>query len=924
MLVGRDRERAEIGRLLDAARGSQSGALVLRGEPGVGKTALLEDARERATDMHVLAARGVESESELPFAGLHQLVRPALEFVARLPEPQAEALRAALGLGPSAAHERFLVFAACLSLLSELSERRPVLCLIDDAHWLDAGSADTLRFVARRLDAEGIVMLFGARDGDARTFDAPDVPTLRLEGLDATAAAALLVRSAGVEASPSVRDALVTRTGGNALALLEMPSALTQAQLAGHEPLPDALPLTRQVETVFLERVRRLPEETQRLLLVAATDDSENLTLITHAAASLGVSEGALDPAEQVDLVAVRGNQLTFRHPLVRSAVYGSATSSDRRAAHHALAEALTHDTEQADRRAWHLGSSTLEPDDGVILALEEAAARAEARTGYMASARALERAAELSPDAASRGRQLVGAARAASLAGEDERAVAITEAALPLVSDPLLRAEIAHVRELAAVRRGRPHDVVPLLIEVAGEVAPLDPAEAIRLLVDAADAVWQGGDRAGYLEITRFAATLDPPEGDETSAAFARSLAGFAAMIAGDTPEGVRLLDGVAAWGDAAEEPRHVVWASYGAQWLGDEERFWRLTERAASLARERGELGILADTLGMRAGQLALKQQLDEASVAASEAVAFARELGASNLELYPRAALAIVSAIRGGDDAESHASAVLELATANGLVLRASMARYALALVDLGAGRWSDALERLNELADGDGASLDPLVGLTFPDRIEAATRASRPAEAQAAFPQFEVWVGYSGSRSAQPRLESCRALLAAGEEATEHFEHALRLGGDARPFDLARIQLLYGEHLRRVRRRTDARVQLRAALETFERLRARPWAERAQTELRASGETARKRDATTTAELTPQELQVAHLVSGGLSNKEVAAQLFLSPRTIDAHLRSVFAKLELTSRTQLARLLLDADGSGVAIDAQASGG
>ena len=905
MLYGRDVERATIGALLDGARISESGALVLRGEAGIGKSALLEDARDRATDMHVLAARGVESESELPFAALHQLIRPALDRLDALPAPQAGALRSALGLGETAGQERFLVFSACLSLLAELAERRPVLCLVDDAHWLDAASSDALQFVARRLHAEGIVLLFAAREGEVRSFEAADVPSLLLTGLDAKAAEVLLKRG-GVEVAPSVRERLLAQTQGNALALVELPLALTDGQLSGQDPLPEALPMTRQLENVFHDRVRRLSDETRLILLVAAADDSEDVVLVGRAGERLHIASSALDAAEHAQLISIHGTRLEFRHTLVRSAVYGAATSSEQRTVHQALADALTDDAEQADRRAWHLASAALEHDTDVVRALDEAAERAEERGGHVAAAKALKRAAELTADSASRGRFLVRAASNLSLAGRDEEALTLANKAGLLVTEPTLRAELAHVRELAAVRCGRPRDVVPVLVDAAREIAPIDPGKAIQLLVDAADAVWQEGDRAGYLDITALSATVVPPAGDETSTLFARSLAGFAAMINGDTSEGVRLLTDVVAWGAGADEPRHVIWASYGAQWLGDEERFGALTDRAAAMARERGEFGILADTLGMRAGQLALRQQFDEASVAASEAVQLAREIKADNLELYPLAALAIVSAVRGRDEeARRQAENVLEHATANGLRLRASMAVYALALVDLGRGRWVEALERLDSLERGASGALDPIVGPIFPDRIEAAVRAARPQEARAALALFEAWIGYSGAPSAQPRLAACRALLAEGDKATEHFEEAIQLDVEARPFDFARIQLLYGEHLRRMRRRTDARIQLRAAVDAFDRLRAEPWAERARGELRATGETARKRDPSTLSELTPQELQIANLVGEGGSNKEIAAQLFLSPRTVEYHLRKVFQKLGISSRAELIR-------------------
>jgi ATP/maltotriose-dependent transcriptional regulator MalT len=420
---------------------------------------------------------------------------------------------------------------------------------------------------------------------------------------------------------------------------------------------------------------------------------------------------------------------------------------------------------------------------------------------------------------------------------------------------------------------------------------------------------VWQGGDLSLYLAIAGRAARVAVPPEDETTTLLAGSLAGFAALIEGDTETGVRLLGQTQVWGETADAPRQILWASFAALWLGDDTRFAALLDRAASMARVRGELGALAEALGIRSAGLALEQRFDEVSVVASEAVELAQELGAVNLELLPRAALAIVSAVRGDDDrARRDAEAVLAHAAANGLPLRAPTAVYALAMTDLARARWADAVERLDSLLDGESGSLDPFAAATVPDVIEAAVRSGRTDEARAALPAFEAKVRYSGDPALQPRLAVCLALLADNEdEATAQFEEALRLGSDvARPLDLARIQLLYGEHLRRLRRRTDARVHLRAALDGFERLRADPWAERARAELRATGETARRRDPSTVSQLTPQELQVARLVSEGMSNKEIAAQLFLSPRTIDSHLRNVFSKLGITSRTQLARL------------------
>jgi ATP/maltotriose-dependent transcriptional regulator MalT len=479
---------------------------------------------------------------------------------------------------------------------------------------------------------------------------------------------------------------------------------------------------------------------------------------------------------------------------------------------------------------------------------------------------------------------------------------------AAPLVTDAQLRATLALVRARAALRTGRPHEVVGLLLDSARELAGSDPGRALDLLTDASIAAWQGGDLALYLEVAELGAGIEPPDGDEAAAAIATSLRGYAAMIEGDTETGAPLLRETVAWASAVDDPVHALWGSFASFWLGDATGFGRLVERAAGLARQRGDIGTLAEALGMRSTQLAFEQRLDDASIAAEEAVRLARELGGRNLEVLPRAALTVVAAARGNDEeARRQGEEVLRLAAEAGLRLRASAAVHGLALSDLAHARWEDALVRLDSLLGPDSA-LDPLVYATLADKIEAAVRAGRPEEGRAVLPLFERRVEYSGLRAAVPRLASCRALLSEGEEAAAHWEEAMAGAHDARPLDLARMQLLYGEYLRRERRRADARVQLRGAIEGFERLGAESWAERARVELRASGETARKRDPSTISNLTPQELQIAQLVAEGMSNKEIAAQLYLSPRTIDSHLRNVFSKLAITSRVQLARLSL----------------
>ena len=711
-------------------------------------------------------------------------------------------------------------------------------------------------------------------------------------------------------AAPAVRERLLEQTRGNALALVELPSALSEGQLAGDEPLPEALPLTHHVEGIFLERVRQLSDESQQVLLVASADDLRDARLVTRAGELLGVDGRALDSAEEAGLVSVHGTRLEFRHPLVRSAVYEAATSSDRRSAHRALAEALAEDDEHSDRRAWHLAASVLEPDEDTVRALDETAERGEERAGYLAAAKAFARAAELSPDEHGRGRRLARAARAASIAGADDYAIELAGEAGPLVDDTLLRAELELAVGVAEFRCGHPLDGFSRLTHAAREVAQLDASKAVELLIWANAAASMSGDPSARAEVSSLAAEVVSAGGDDELMSVARALAVLANARGGDTASDGAQLEEAFDRASTSDDAQHVYAVSVAALFVGNNQRFATLINRATSLARARGEFGILAEALSMSAAQHYLEQRFDEAALVAGEALQFARELGAANSTATPLGLIAFAAAIRGDDDeARQRSGEMLELAAAHGLPARATYAVYVLGMLELGRGRWTEALEHFRVVADPRPDVGDPFLakGAT-PDAIEAAVRAGRLDEAREALSRFEEWAADSRYPWVQPRLSGCRALLAEGDEASAHFEQALRLGADGGPFDLARIQLLYGEQMRRERRRTDARVQLRAALEAFERLRAEPWAERARAELRATGETARKRDPSTVDQLTPQELQIARLVAEGLSNKEVAAQLFLSPRTIEHHLRHVFAKLGVKSRTQLAGLPL----------------
>jgi DNA-binding CsgD family transcriptional regulator len=920
MIYGRDLERSRIGELLDGARASRSAVLVISGEPGVGKSSLLEDARQQAGGMRVLSGSGVESEAHLPFAALHQIVRPVLSLVDNLPQPQAAALRGALGLAEAGGDDRFLISLAALSLLAEAADRQPLLCLVDDAHWLDDASADALVFVARRLEAEGIVMLFAARESESRRFEAPGLPELRVAGLDPVAAGALVDREAAVALSPEVRERLVAETGGNPLALLELSSALSEAQLSGAAPVLAPIPVSARVERAFLARVRRLPEETQTLLLVAAADDTGELATVLRAAAHLGAGAEALDAAEQAGLAQVRGAQLELRHPLVRSAVYQGAPLSRRQAVHRALASVLEGEGE-ADRRAWHRAAGCVEPDLAVVKELEQAAERARARSGFAAASLAFERAAALTADEHEQVRQLTAAAENAWLAGRLERAVVILDRARPISTTLSERAEIDRWRGLIELNRGLPAAGYEILMRAATEVAPIDGERALDLLnLASAGAAYASADDKAHVVVAELARSLAVEETPYTRM-LAALLVGIGSLAEGDFETAVpklrlalELADELVGTGvdTAHRAPLALLFTGRAALYLGDDRAAYQAHNEAAVRAREAGALGALTQILPILTIAEVWAGHWDSGSATAREGLRLGRELGQDHLVAQALVLLALIAALRGDEEqcrilaAEGGA-----LASARGLGVVAEIAQWALALLELGLGRADEAVRREREI------SHTLAIYWSVLDRVEAAVRAGEQESARPWLASFERWVESNGAAWGRAVVLHCRALLC--EEASEAerlFLAALEAHEQAtRPFEQARSELAFGEFLRRSRRRVEAREHLRAALDAFERLGATLWAERARVELRASGQTARKREPSTRGDLTAQELQIARFVAQGLSNREVAAQLFLSPRTIAFHLRNVFRKLGISSRTQLARLDLDSGGERV---------
>jgi DNA-binding NarL/FixJ family response regulator len=904
VLVGREAERAAVGRLLQEARTSRGGSLVLRGPPGVGKSALLEEVVAvggPADGMTVLRTAGLESESPLAFAALHRLLRPLLSTADRLPPPQSAALRAAFGEAAPDRQDRFLVFLAALSLLAEAAEDAPVLALVDDAHWLDEASSAALLFVARRLQAERIALLFAAREGDVRSFEADDLPSLWVGGMTREVVAELVGRRAGTDVPAEVAATLTRATGGNPLALVELAGALSTEELTGRRRLPDPLPLTEGVERAFADRFRRLPAAARTLLLVAAADDSGRLATVRHAAAELGAGEDAVEEVERSGLLRVDGGDVRLRHPLVRSAVYGVSTSRQRRRAHLALADALGAGEE--DRRVWHRAAAADEPDPAVVADLDAVAERARGRGGHEAAAAAWERAAELTVDPEPRAGRLFAAGMSAWLAGQPARARALTDAAHPLATAPGLRADIAQLRARVEWNTGSLQLGHRMVLQAAVDVAPQCPARARELAMFGAALASVGGD-SGVAIVPTEVAPAPATEAPAREHCFAHLLDGLHFLSRGDMAAAVGPLRAAFADGASMEDADQDLVPNLGiaAAHLGDDAAVRDLHDLILARARGTGALVLVLYALTRRGMSDVATGEWAAARAGAAEALSLGESTGQPALTALPLTWLTLLAALRGTDDyaallrrAESVA-AVHELGTVGGLVHDGL--------------RWARAVDA----ADQPETALRHLARMELPitqrlaaiDRVETAVRAGAPDQARHWVEELDAFAAATGNAWAIADAAHGHAVLAEPADAEPHFQRALTAhASSTRAVDRARTELAYGVHLRRMRRRVDARTHLRAALETFADLGARPWAEIATAELRASGETARRRVPSTATSLTPQEVQVATLVQQGMSNREVAAQLFLSPRTIDFHLRNVFTKLGISSRTELVK-------------------
>lgn len=875
--------------------------MLIRGEAGIGKTTLIDQVAADAGDMWVVRGAGVESESELPFGGLHLMLYPYCDRFDALPVQQAAALRSAFGLltpgeGQPPRSDRFLIGAATLTLLSELAADRPVLCVVDDAQWLDRASLDALLFAARRLGAEPIAMIFAVRDA-AAPFPDHGLDVVRLQGLDRAAAQDLVDAHAPGLTVP-VRERLLDEAGGNPLALIELANALGSQPARYAGPLPVGGQVGGRVQEAFRLQLAELPGGTRLLLLVVAADGTADLGVVLRAAETLGLGAADLGPAEEARLVVLDGDRVRFRHPLIRAVTYQNAAHHQRIAVHAALAGTLDGDA-HADRRAWHLAAAATGPDENVAAELERAARRAGHRGGTAAVAAAYERAARLSTDAEGKARRLVHAARAAYDAGRPDAATRLAEEAAHLTGEDGVIAEATFIRAQVEYERTSPAADAALALESAALIVESDPEQAVSMLTEAVWAARDAGAHDLVRESVALLRTAKVPVGS-AKALVAGGLIAYGRLLDG-APGGVpavRALVKAAYAGDVDDLVERVI-AGYLGLVAADDRAATALLESMAAQVKAQGALGWLPYVLEPLAIGRMLLGDLRGAESAAAEGLSLAADIG---MDMQVTAMRCVTVRLE-SDAARSRSLAPGVLRHADLHPTNAALASWGLALHDLADGHADAALERLDAVCSGP-ARHDLLIR-AVPDHAEAAVRAGRPELARAHLPAFEAW---AAATSCAALVSRCRALLSRGDDAEEHYRAALDLHGD-RAYDAARTRLLYGEWLRRRRRRTDARAELTAAMDAFARLGAERWAERAHAELEALGDrpAARAGDADPLNRLTPQELQVVRLAATGLSNREIAAQLYLSPRTVGHHLYKAYPKIGVSRRMELARLV-----------------
>ena len=908
-LLGRGRERDALDQLVAGVRAGQSRVLVLHGEAGIGKSALLEYLPAAAKGCRIARAAGVESEMELAFAGLHALCAPMLGRLGRLPAPQRDALNTAFGMSAGPPPDRFMVGLAVLSLLADAAEEEPLVCIIDDAQWLDRVSVQTLAFVARRLLAERVGLVFALRESDGEHL-LEGLPELMVEGLATDDAGRLLDAAIPGPLDARVRDRILGEAGGNPLALVELARGVKPVAVAGGFGLPVEMPLTSRIEQGFVRQLQPLPAGTRRLLLLAAAEPVGDVPLLWRAAARLDIGPAAAGPAEAAGLLEI-GARVRFRHPLVRSAAYRAATGPERREAHRALADATDAGLDP-DRRAWHRARAADGPDEAVAGELERSADRAQARGGRSAAAAFLQRAAELTPEPAKRVERSLAAAQAKLDVADTVSASDLLAAAELGPVDEFQRAWLERLRARItfASRRGR--DAPPLLLEAARRLDSLDSAMARETYLEAiasamfAGRLGTGPDERAVAEAAR-ASNRGPDQGAADlllGALVTRFTEGYAASV---TPLSRALRALAELDGDGAD--RQWVWlACRLAQDLWDDELWHLLATRGVSVARETGALNLLQNALNYLAALNVHSGAFATAATLIDEVDSITQATGIPPLKY----AAIMLAAVR-GDSAE--VLALLEWGWRNtaerGEGSAHGLALWLSALLHNGHGDYADALAAARRACEHEDVMA---YGRALVELIEASVRSGEPpGEAMAALDRLSERTRASGTEWALGVEARCRALLS--DDESFYRESVERLARSRAVVELARSRLLYGEWLRRENRRVDAREQLRAAHEMFSRMGAAAFAERARRELAATGETVRKRTVETLDELTTQEAQVARLAAQGRTNPEIGALLFISARTVEYHLHKVFPKLGISSRRELRKALPSAEDTAV---------
>ncbi|WP_194909322.1 helix-turn-helix transcriptional regulator [Catenulispora rubra] len=909
LLIGRRTECEALNDLLAGVRGGRSAALLVHGEAGIGKTALLEYVLRNADDCQVRRVTGVESEMEIAFGGLHQLCAPFLDRVDRLPVPQRDALGTVFGMNAAPPPDRFLVGLATLSLLAEASAERPLICLVDDAQWLDEVTAQILVFVARRLLAERMALVFAMRD-TSTDHGLMSLPRLEVAGLNGHDSGELLDSAAQGPLDERIRGRILAEAHGNPLALLELPRTLTAAELAGGFGRPDARPLASQMEEGFLRRIQSLPPATQRLLLIAAAEPVGDVTVVRQAARRLGIAaDDAVAPAEAAGLLAL-DTWVRFRHPLVRSAAYRAAPPRDRQIVHQALSEA-TDAASDPDRRAWHLACATVGLDESVASALERSADRARARGGAAAAAAFLERAAQLTPDPARRGARSLAAAQAKHQAGAFSEALALLDAADLNPLDELARAQSILLRGRVMFASRSASAGLPALLDAAKLLEPLDADLARATYRDAIYAALTAGRMPGdeaIEKVARATLTMAPSPDPKRTGLL---LEGLARVTTEGYETGVPLLrEALTALRNAElTKDEGLGWLPLACRMAHDVWEFdiWSvLSARLVELARDTGALSVLPSALLLRLSNRVYAGDLAEAAALVAEATTIGEATGSGFFAHY---GAMVLEPWRG---AEAETRRVIDVIThdmllrGEGKVLTAT--GWAAAVLYNSLGRYEEAYAaalRGSQYPQELGLSIGSTVEL-----VEAAIRTGRPAEAAAAADRISAMARTSGTDWALGTAAGVAAEASEGHEADELYREAVeRLDRAGVRMEAARFRLLHGEWLRRTDRRDDAREQLGLAYELLAEIGAAALAERARRGYEATGATVRRRNVETPASLTPQEAQIARLVRDGLTNPEIGARLFLSPRTVEWHLTTIFAKLGITSRRQIRTTLTD---------------